>query len=73
MIELTKLSIFSKNYLFSAILLANLRSAESNKGFKVYLLGQNLKLLAFIIILWRIFVFWHMDQSDFCKPKNNNK
>ena len=73
MIELNKWSIFIKNYLFSAILLANLRTAESNKGFKVYLLGQNLQLLAFIIIFWRIFVFWHVDQSDFSKPKNNNK
>ena len=73
MIELNKWSIFIKNYLFSAILLANLRTAESNKGFKVYLLGQNLQLLAFIIIFWRIFVFWHVDQSDISILKNNNK
>ena len=73
MIELTKWSIFLKNYSFSAILLANLKSAESSKGFKVYLQGQNLQLLAFIINFWLIFAFWHVDQSDFSKPKNNNK
>ena len=73
MIELTKWSIFLKNYFISAILLANLKSAESSKGFKVYLLGQNLQLLAFIINFWWIFAFWHVDQSDFSKPKNNNK
>ena len=62
-----------KEFFIPAILLANLRSAESSKGFKVYLLGQNLQLLAFIINFWRIFAFWHVDQSDFSKPKNNNK
>ena len=75
MIELTKWSIFLQNYSISAILLANLKSAESGKGFKVYLLGQNLQLLAVIIILWRIFVFWHVDQSHFSiqKTTTNDK
>ena len=58
----------------SALLLANLRTAESSKGFTLYLLSQiAIQLLAFIIIFWHIFVFWNVDQSDFSIPKNNNK
>ena len=51
-------------------------SKQPHKIVQIYMhhpVGQNLQLLAFIINFWRIFAFWHVDQSDFSIPKNNNK